>query len=171
MDKNIENKRKKIPVITKNVILCIILADIALCSLVIAISYIAFNRQFRTQYDTSMQEICSAVRDCLNPDDFEEYLETRKENENYYDVLKILQSFVDRFDLNVIYVSDVKGPDYTHITYFYDPFIPTEYGKLRIRFCMKKIILSRIIMLLQNGFLKRALRLPVIQLKPAAALI
>lgn len=121
MDKNIENKRKKIPVITKNVILCIILADIALCSLVIAISYIAFNRQFRTQYDTSMQEICSAVRDCLNPDDFEEYLQTRKENENYYDVLKILQSFVDRFDLNVIYVSDVKGPDYTHITYFYDP--------------------------------------------------
>jgi hypothetical protein len=35
--------------------------------------------------------------------------------------LKILQSFVDRFDLNVIYVSDVKAPDYTHITYFYDP--------------------------------------------------
>ena len=121
MEKNIENKRKKIPVITKNVIICIVLADIALCSLVFAISYLAFNRQFRTQYDSSMQEICSAVRDCLNPDDFEGYLETRKQNDNYYDVLKILQSFVDRFDLTLIYVSNVKGPDYTHITYFYDP--------------------------------------------------
>ena len=121
MEKNIENKRKKIPVITKKVIVCIVLADIVLSSLVFAISYIAFNRQFRSQYDSSMQEICSAVRDCLNPDDFSTYLETRKQNENYYSVLKILQSFVDRFDLNVIYVSDVKAPDYTHITYFYDP--------------------------------------------------
>lgn len=121
MEKNIDNKRKKIPVITKKVIVCIVLADIVLSSLVFAISYIAFNRQFRSQYDSSMQEICSAVRDCLNPDDFSTYLETRKQNENYYSVLKILQSFVDRFDLNVIYVSDVKAPDYTHITYFYDP--------------------------------------------------
>ena len=121
MEKNIEDKRKKIPVITKKVIVCIVLADIVLSSLVFAISYIAFNRQFRSQYDSSMQEICSAVRDCLNPDDFSTYLETRKQNENYYSVLKILQSFVDRFDLNVIYVSDVKAPDYTHITYFYDP--------------------------------------------------
>ncbi len=121
MEKNIENKRKKLPVITKKVIVCIVLADIVLSSLVFAISYIAFNRQFRSQYDSSMQEICSAVRDCLNPDDFSTYLETRKQNENYYSVLKILQSFVDRFDLNVIYVSDVKAPDYTHITYFYDP--------------------------------------------------
>ncbi len=121
MEKNIENKRKKIPVITKKIIVCIVLADIVLSSLVFAISYIAFNRQFRSQYDLSMQEICSAVRDCLNPDDFSTYLETRKQNENYYSVLKILQSFVDRFDLNVIYVSDVKAPDYTHITYFYDP--------------------------------------------------
>ena len=32
MEKNIENKRKKIPVITKKVIVCIVLADIVLSS-------------------------------------------------------------------------------------------------------------------------------------------
>ena len=117
-------ERRRFPVITKNVILCIVLADLVLCSIVFVASYLAYNKQFRIQYDSSMQNISTAARDCLNPDDFESYLATREPNEEYYNVAKTLQSFVNKFDLNLIYVSAVDGPDYTHITYFYDPINP-----------------------------------------------
>ena len=114
-------KKKIFSSITRTVLFCIILADFILCSLVFATSYLSFNRQFREQYDSSIREICTVARDCLNPDDFDEYLITHQKNAAYDDVLKILQNLVDGLDLNMIYVSAVEGPDYTHITYFYDP--------------------------------------------------
>lgn len=116
-----EQKKKKFSSITKTVLVYIILADFVLCSIVFFTSYLSFNRQFREQYDSSICEICTAARDCLNPDDFEEYLTTHQKNEAYDSVLKILQNLVDGLDLNMIYVSAVEGPDYTHITYIYDP--------------------------------------------------
>ena len=111
-------KKKIFSSITRTVLFCIILADFILCSLVFATSYLSFNRQFREQYDSSIREICTVARDCLNPDDFDEYLITHQKNAAYDDVLKILQNLVDGLDLNMIYVSAVEGPDYTHITYF-----------------------------------------------------
>jgi HD-GYP domain-containing protein (c-di-GMP phosphodiesterase class II) len=114
-------EQKRFPAITKKVVLYIVLADIILSSVIIATSYWAFNRQFREQYDTSIQEICAAAREMLNPDDFSTYLITKEKDAAYEAVYKILQDFVDKFDLNVIYVSAVEPPDYTHIFYFYDP--------------------------------------------------
>ena len=64
---------KKFPVITKRVILYIAIANIAICSLIFAASYWAFNHQFREQYDASIREIAKAARDFLNPDDFKRY--------------------------------------------------------------------------------------------------
>lgn len=114
-------KRRICPVITKKIILCIGLADLLLCSLVFVVSYLAFNRQFREQYDSSIREIADAARSVLNPDDFEKYLVTKQPDEAHERILGLLQNLVDSFDLNVIYVSAVQAPEYTHIFYFYDP--------------------------------------------------
>lgn len=120
-------KQKKFPTITKNIILCIALADIFICSIVLSISYISFNRQFKEQYDSSIREIANAACACLNPDDFPKYLQTKEADKTHEVVLERLQSLVDNFDLNVIYVSAVEAPDYTHIFYFYDPV--NKHGK------------------------------------------
>lgn len=120
-------KRKSFPKITKNVIILIILSNFIICSLVFAASYWAFNHQFREQYDSSIREIASAARAYLNPDDFAKYLEKPEKDEKYETTLNLLQTMVDNFDLNVIYVSAVEAPEYTHITYFYDPV--NKHGK------------------------------------------
>ena len=112
---------KKFPAITKKIIFCIILAEIVLSSLLISVSYFAFNRQFREQYDSSVLEVCASARDFLNPDDFAKYLSTRERDARYNEVESILQRLVDNCNLNMIYVSYVEAPGYTHITYVYDP--------------------------------------------------
>lgn len=113
--------KKKFPIITKKVILFIVLADLTLCFLMFATSYVAYNRHFRAQYDTTVRQICSAARECLNPDDFAKYKMNPVPDETYEKVRSTLQAIVDKFDLNVIYVSAVEAPDYRHIFYFYDP--------------------------------------------------
>ncbi len=120
-------KKKTFLSITEKIILNVVLSGLLLSSLIFAASYYSFNRQFREEYDTSIKEICSTAREVLNPDDFAKYLETREKDANYDIVLKMLQKFVDQFDLNMIYVSAVDAPDYTHIFYFYDPV--SKHGK------------------------------------------
>ena len=92
-----------------------------MCSLIFAASYWAFNRQFTEQYDSTIIEIARAARACLNPNDFAKYRQNPVSDQKREDVLKDLQRLVDEFDLNVIYVSAVEAPEYTHIFYFYDP--------------------------------------------------
>ena len=113
--------RRKLPIITKKILSLVIVAGFLLCSLVFAAGYWAFSREFRAQYDSSVRSIAAAARECLNPDDFSEYLACGKGDKKYDDVLRILQDFVDKFDLNMIYVSCVEPPDYSHITYIYNP--------------------------------------------------
>ena len=113
--------KKAFPVITKRVILFMGMAGLVLCSIVIAVSYWAFNRQFREQYDASIREIAATARASLNPDDFAKYRANPVPDQAHKEVLKLLQRLVDEFDLNVIYVSEVEAPDYRHIFYFYDP--------------------------------------------------
>ncbi len=117
----------RFPSITKKVVLRAALADILLSSILIFVSWYAFNRQFYYQYNSSIQEIAEAARDFLNPDDFERYLVTKQPDEVHAQVLDDLQKLVDNFDLNVIYVSAVQAPEYTHIFYFYDPV--NKHGK------------------------------------------
>ena len=87
---------KKFPAITKKIILCIILAEIVLSSLLISVSYFAFNRQFREQYDSSVLEVCASARDFLNPDDFAKYLSTRERDDRYNEVAEAFPAAVCR---------------------------------------------------------------------------
>ncbi|MBR3542211.1 MAG: HD-GYP domain-containing protein [Treponema sp.] len=109
------------PVITKRVLIFISAMGFAICALIFATSYWAFNRQFTKQYDVTIKEIARAARACLNPDDFARYRKNPVSDDAHKAVLKNLQRLVDEFDLNVIYVSEVEAPEYRHIFYFYDP--------------------------------------------------
>ena len=113
-------KRKKLPVITKKLLTTIICSGFILCTIVFSAGYYSFSRQFRTQYDASIRSIAAAANACLNPDDFQKYIATKKADKKYEAISKILQDFVDKFDLNVLYVSHVQAPDYSHITYIYN---------------------------------------------------
>ena len=114
-------EQKKIPVIIKKTLLLIVFSGFLLCTVVSVAGYLGFSRQFRSQYDASIRSIGEASRACLNPDDFSLYMNTKIRDEKYEEVAHILQDFVDKFDLNMMYVSSVLPPDYTHITYIYNP--------------------------------------------------
>ncbi len=114
-------RRRKIPVITKKVLTGIIVAGLAVCTVCFAAGYASFTSLFRKQYDASIRSIGEAARECLNPERFEYYITTGQRDGEYEGVFTILQDFVDKFDLNLLYVSSVKGENYTDITYIYNP--------------------------------------------------
>jgi len=113
--------KRRFPVITRRVLVSVILAGFLLCSLIFTAGYWAFSRQFRTQYDANIRAIASAARECLAPDSFDIYIAEKKTDGDWLAINKILQDFVDKFDLNLLYVSKVDGPDYQHITYIHNP--------------------------------------------------
>ena len=112
--------KKRLPVITKKLLVTIISAGFLLCAAVFSASYWSFSTRFKAQYDSTIRSIGAAARQTLNPDDFEKYLSTKTKDEKFYSVITILQDFVDKFDLNLLYVSSVLPPDYTHIRYIYN---------------------------------------------------
>ncbi len=114
-------KRKRIPIITKKVAVAVMISGFLLCSAIAFVGYHSFKRQFRQQYDTNIRSIASAACECLNPDQFETYLATGQKDEKWNNIKTILQYFVDKFELNLLYVSSVKGPHYKDITYIYNP--------------------------------------------------
>lgn len=120
-EENVFKKKKKFPVITKRIVTGIVLSGVILCSIVFIAGYWSFAKQFRKLYDTNICAISEAARECLNPDDFDKYLQTQKVDFAYDTVHRILQDFVDKFELNLLYVSKVDAPDYTKITYIYNP--------------------------------------------------
>ncbi len=50
-------KVRKVPAITKKIVLGIVLVVVALCALIFSASYYAFNRQFRQQYDSTVLDV------------------------------------------------------------------------------------------------------------------
>jgi len=113
--------KSKLPVITKRILSSILIFGFILCSLVFGAGYWAFSRQFKTQYDTTIRSISEAARECLDVHNFEFYVSSAAKTDEYAGVEKILSDFVEKFDLNMIYVSTVEAPEYTHITYIYNP--------------------------------------------------
>lgn len=113
--------KRKLPVLTKKIVLNVVIAGFILCSLIFFAGFIAYSRQFHTQYDKNIRSVAATVVECLNPDSFETYLETQTPDAQYEEINNILQYFVEQFDLNLIYVSAVEPPDYTRITYIYNP--------------------------------------------------
>ncbi len=113
--------KRRLPVLTKKIVLNVVIAGFILCTLIFTAGFIAFSRQFKTQYDKSIRSVAATVLECLNPDSFDNYLATQTPDAQYEEINTILQYFVDQFDLNLIYVSSVEPPDYTRITYIYNP--------------------------------------------------
>lgn len=113
--------RLRIPVITKKLVLYIVAAFAALCALISAASYVSFSRQFKRHIYATIQSISAAANECLPKKDLRLYLETLQEDEEYAAAKRILQDFVDKFDLNMIYVSSVEPPDYKRISYIFNP--------------------------------------------------
>ncbi len=114
-------KRRKLPVLTKKIVFNIVVAGFILCTMIFAAGFIAYSRQFRTQYDKNIRSVASTVLECLNPDSFDTYLQTKTTDARYDEINNILQYFIEQFELNLIYVSSVEPPDYTRITYIYNP--------------------------------------------------
>ena len=113
-------RKQKIPVITKRIVTAIIVVGFLLCTAIATVGYRAFSRQFRIQYDENIRSIADAARETLNPDRFAQYLANPVVDDEYKAVMKILQDFVDKFNLNLIYVSAIEAPEYSHITYLYN---------------------------------------------------
>ena len=113
--------KRRLPVLTKKIVLNVVIAGFILCSLIFFAGFIAYSRQFRTQYDKNIRSVAATVLECLNPDSFETYLKTKTPDAQYEEINNILQYFIEQFDLNLIYVSAVEPPDYTRITYIYNP--------------------------------------------------
>ena len=113
--------KRRLPVLTKKIVLNVVIAGFILCTLIFAVGFLSFSRQFRTQYDKSIRSVAATILECLNPDSFESYLTSKTPDAEYEEINKILQYFIDQFDLNLIYVSSVEPPDYTRITYIYNP--------------------------------------------------
>ncbi len=113
--------QKRLPVITKKILSLIIIFGFILCTVISIAGAKSFSREFKAEYDSNILSIAEAARECLNGDDFQKYLETKAKDEKYDGISRILQDFVDKFDLNMLYVSSVKAPDYVHITYIYNP--------------------------------------------------
>ena len=114
-------KLKKLPVVTRKMVAGSLVTGLVLCSVIFFAGYWSFSKQFKTQYDASIRSIASAARECLHPDNFARYLESGEKDDTYMQSAAILQDFVDKFDLNLLYVSKVDPPDYTHIMYIFNP--------------------------------------------------
>ena len=113
--------KRRLPVLTKKIVFNIVIAGFILCTMIFAAGFIAYSRQFRSQYDKNIRSVAATVVECLNPDSFDAYLQTKTPDARYNEINNILQYFIEQFELNLIYVSAVEAPDYTRITYIYNP--------------------------------------------------
>ena len=114
-------RRRRIPIITQKIVSAVIIIGFLLCTVISIAGYWSFTTQFKTQYDASVLSISDAVRETLNKDKLFYYAEQKTADEEYLRTKVILQDFVDKFDLNLLYVSIVDPPEYSHITYIFNP--------------------------------------------------
>ena len=117
-------RHKRIPVLTKKVLTGVILSGLVLFIVLSIAGQVTFTKHFRENYDDHLRSIAIAAQECLDSDNFEQYLNTKERTASYERVKSILDGFVRNFDLNMIYVSVPEGPDYTKITYIYNPVNP-----------------------------------------------
>ena len=117
-------RHKRIPVLTKKVLTGVILSGLVLFIVLSIAGQVTFTKHFRENYDDHLRSIAIAAQECLDSDNFKQYLNTKERTASYERVKSILDGFVRNFDLNMIYVSVPESPDYTKITYIYNPVNP-----------------------------------------------
>ena len=114
----------KIPVLTLKIVSLIAVASIVLSTVLFFVGFTQFEKQFDRQYKSHILSIAHTAREFLNADLFEEYLKTNKPDGSWYAVHDVLQKMVNKFDLDLMYVSCVEPPEFTKIHYIYNPVRP-----------------------------------------------
>ena len=125
---------RKLPIITRKIVLVSLITGLILCSVVFFAGYWSFSKHFENQYDKDVRSVAAVVRDFLQSDSISAYIahiDSVKDSPKksldsallaqYERNRRTLQYFVDNFNLNLLYVSVVKGPEYKDITYIYNP--------------------------------------------------
>lgn len=110
---------KKLTGIAGRLTMGVILFGILLGAVCSTVGYIEFTLVLEQQYNDSAYEIAEIAREFLNPDQFEQYLETGQTDEEYDHILARLDALTDAANVTFIYVAKV-GEDYKTLTYIYD---------------------------------------------------
>ena len=97
----------------------VILFGILLGAVCSTVGYMEFTTVLEQQYNDSAYEIAETARTILNPDKFEQYLETGQTDEEYENILSGLDTLTDATNVTFIYVARVSE-DYKTLTYIYD---------------------------------------------------
>ena len=92
---------RKIPIITKRIILNVFIAGTLLCGTLFAVGVWSFTNEFTNQYDTSIRAISAAACECLPTEKLSYYADTKQKDDEYNSCQKILQDFVDKFELTL----------------------------------------------------------------------
>ena len=110
---------KKLTGIAGKLMIGVILFGILLGAVCSTVGYMEFTAVLEQQYNDSAYEIAETARAILNPDKFEQYLETGQTDEEYDNILARLDTLTDATNVTFIYVARVSG-DYKTLTYIYD---------------------------------------------------
>lgn len=110
---------KKLTGIAGRLTMGVILFGILLGVVCITVGYLEFTTVLEQQYNDSAYEIAETARAFLNPDKFEQYLETGQTDEEYESILAELDALTDATNVTFIYVAKVSE-DYKTLTYIYD---------------------------------------------------
>ena len=112
--------KKRMTGITAKLTLGVIIFGILLGAIISAIAYREFTSVLEQQYNDSAYEIAETALQYLNPDRFEEYLSTGRQDEEYRRIERLLDDLVEATDTTLIYVARVDESDYRTLTYIYD---------------------------------------------------
>lgn len=112
--------KKRMTGITAKLTLGVIIFGILLGAIISAIGYREFTSVLEQQYNDSAYEIAETALQYLNPDRFEEYLSTGRQDEEYRRIERLLDDLVEATDTTLIYVARVDESDCRTLTYIYD---------------------------------------------------
>lgn len=112
--------KKKITGLTGKLTLGVVIFGMLLGAIISMIGYREFTSVLERQYNDSAYEIAETAAKYLNPDKFEEYLSTGKQDAEYWEIEKRLDDLVDATGTTLIYVAKVDTKDYRTLTYIYD---------------------------------------------------
>ena len=116
--------------LARQLILSIVIIILILSGLTEWIGYREFTSVLEKQYNDTAYEVAETARNYLNPDKFEEYLETGETDKEYDRIQGLLDELVISSECNFIYVAKIDETDYMTTTYIYDSVNPkTGFGR------------------------------------------
>lgn len=105
-------------------LLGIIAFSALLCASISFMGYQEFTSVLEQQYNAEAYHVAETARSYLNPDKFDEYLSTGQTDEEYDEILALLDDLTEKMQATFIYVAKVDTSDYRTLTYIYDSVNP-----------------------------------------------